>query len=126
MFFLSCLSYTMLIFRLKDYIRFYILALKFCDLITVAVPPGLPVSMTFGAIHAVEKLKKKNIFCISPNKIINGGFVDLICFDKTGTLTEDFMDLKCIVPAVQGEFKQSIQNAGSLSVSSLNINKIIK
>jgi cation-transporting ATPase 13A3/4/5 len=43
--------------------------------------------MTFGIIHAIEKLKKKDIYCVSPNKVIMGGLVDFICFDKTGTLT---------------------------------------
>lgn len=61
--------------------------MKFCDLITVTVPPGLPVSMTFGIIFALEKMKNKKIFCISPNKTIVGGMVDFMCFDKTGTLT---------------------------------------
>lgn len=61
---------------------------KFLDLVTVTVPPGLVVSMTFGIIHAVDKLKKKDIYCVSPNKVIMGGLVDLICFDKTGTLTQ--------------------------------------
>ena len=32
---------------------------KFLDLITITVPPGLPVSMTFGIIFALEKLKLK-------------------------------------------------------------------
>jgi magnesium-transporting ATPase (P-type) len=32
---------------------------KFLDLITITVPPGLPVSMTFGIIFALEKLKEK-------------------------------------------------------------------
>lgn len=57
------------------------------DLITVTIPPGLPVSMTLGIIYAVEKLKKKNIYCTSQNNIIKGGRVNHVCFDKTGTLT---------------------------------------
>lgn len=32
------------------------LLLKIMDLITITVPPGLPVSMTLGIIYAVEKL----------------------------------------------------------------------
>lgn len=81
------------------------LVIKFLDLITITVPPGLPVSMTFGIIHAIEKLKRKEIFCVSPNKVIMGGLVDMICFDKTGTLTEDYMDFKELVPAVGGVFR---------------------
>ena len=87
------------------------LILKILDLITVTVPPGLPISMTFGIIYAVDKMKKKQIFCISPNKIIPGGQVNLICFDKTGTLTEDFMDFYCLVPTKNREFQESIDNS---------------
>lgn len=82
--------------------------IKFLDLITITVPPGLPVSMTFGIIHAIEKLKNKDIYCVSPNKVIMGGLVDFICFDKTGTLTEDFMDFKCLVPCYNSRFQNPI------------------
>ena len=78
--------------------------IKFLDLITITVPPGLPVSMTFGIIFALEKLKDKGIFCISPNKIISGGRVKHACFDKTGTLKEDFMDFYGLVPAQSKKF----------------------
>jgi cation-transporting ATPase 13A2 len=53
----------------------------------IAVPPALPVSMTFGIIYAIEKLSKKSIFCIAQNKVITGGMIEFCCFDKTGTLT---------------------------------------
>jgi len=59
------------------------------DLITVVVPPSLPATMSIGTNFAISKLKKLNIFCISPNHIIIGGKLNLICFDKTGTLTEN-------------------------------------
>jgi len=66
--------------------------LKILDIIVITVPPALPVSMAFGVIYAVDKLKNKSIFCIDESKIITGGVVGFCCFDKTGTLTEDFMD----------------------------------
>ena len=83
---------------------------KFFDIITITVPPGLPISMTFGIIYAVDKMKTKDIFCISPNKVIAGGLVDFICFDKTGTLTHDFMDFHCLVPADHKTFAEPILN----------------
>lgn len=55
-------------------------------------------------------MEKKGIFCVSPNKVIAGGLIDLICFDKTGTLTEDHMDFFCLVPAHEGNFKTAIEN----------------
>jgi cation-transporting ATPase 13A3/4/5 len=42
------------------------IVLKSLDLITITVPPALPAAMTVGAIFAMERLKKKMVFCISP------------------------------------------------------------
>lgn len=88
LFLLSIISYAILISKLKDFVEPNDLALKFFDLITITVPPGLPASMSVGIVYSLNKLQKKNIFCISPDKIILGGRVEHICFDKTGTLTE--------------------------------------
>ena len=60
---------------------------KFLDLISISVPPGLPASMSVGIAYSINRLKSSGIYCISPDKIILGGRVNLICFDKTGTLT---------------------------------------
>lgn len=87
MFCLAVASYCILIIKLHEIVSVDDMIVKFLDLITITVPPGLPVSMTFGIIFALEKLKDKQIFCISPNKIISGGRVNHACFDKTGTLT---------------------------------------
>ena len=59
----------------------------FFSLVTIAVTPALPISMTFGIIYAIERLERKKIFCIEQNKVIDGGMTDFCCFDKTGTLT---------------------------------------
>lgn len=56
--------------------------------ITLSVPPELPVVMSMGIIFSLEKLKKKNIYCINPQKIRAAGRVSIMVFDKTGTLTE--------------------------------------
>jgi cation-transporting ATPase 13A2 len=80
------------------------------DLVTVTIPPGLPVSMTLGIIYAVEKMQKKNIFCTSQNNIIKGGRVNQVCFDKTGTLTENYMDFYGLIPHFKGDFNNLIKN----------------
>ena len=98
---MTVLSYAILALKLAPVADPLDLLIKFLDLITVTVPPGLPVSMTFGIVYALEKMKKKKIFCISPNKTILGGMTNLICFDKTGTLTEDFMDFNALVPVTK-------------------------
>ncbi|KAI8621821.1 hypothetical protein BC830DRAFT_1092401 [Chytriomyces sp. MP71] len=57
------------------------------DIITIAVPPALPLVLTVGVSQAIARLKKKNIYCISPDRINYAGRIDVFCWDKTGTLT---------------------------------------
>lgn len=63
------------------------------DLITIVVPPALPATLTIGTSFALTRLKKKNIYCISPQRVNICGKLDVVCFDKTGTLTEDGLDV---------------------------------
>lgn len=63
------------------------------DLITITVPPALPAAMTIGTIFALNRLKRKNIYCISPPRINVSGRVSIMVFDKTGTLTEDSLQV---------------------------------
>ncbi|KAF5303296.1 hypothetical protein FQA39_LY10035 [Lamprigera yunnana] len=86
------------------------LVLEALDLITIVVPPALPAAMTVGRLYAQTRLKKKQIFCISPRTINVSGSIDCICFDKTGTLTEDGLDLLCIVPVDKQQFSESVKN----------------
>ena len=54
--FLFCLSvgtFIVLIILIHSYVETKDLVQKFFDLITITVPPALPVSMTFGIIYAV-------------------------------------------------------------------------
>uniref|UniRef100_A0A8C6XCP3 Cation-transporting ATPase n=1 Tax=Naja naja TaxID=35670 RepID=A0A8C6XCP3_NAJNA len=79
---------------------------KALDIITIAVPPALPAALTTGIIYTQRRLKKKGIFCISPQRINVCGQLNLVCFDKTGTLTEDGLDLwgrvtDCLHPSFQ-------------------------
>lgn len=55
---------------------------KALDVITIAVPPALPAALTTGIIYAQKRLKKKGIFCISPQRINVCGQLNLVCFDK--------------------------------------------
>ncbi|RUS24045.1 hypothetical protein BC938DRAFT_474212 [Jimgerdemannia flammicorona] len=63
------------------------------DLVTIVVPPALPATMSIGTGFAISRLKRRNIFCISPPRVNIGGKIDCMCFDKTGTLTEDGLDV---------------------------------
>ena len=62
---------------------------KSLDLITVTVPPALPATMTVGISFAISRLRKAQIFCISPPRVNVSGMIQIMVFDKTGTLTED-------------------------------------
>ena len=59
--------------------------------------------MTIGSLTAQARLKKKNIYCISPRTINVSGSIDCVCFDKTGTLTEDGLDLLGVIPVRESE-----------------------
>uniref|UniRef100_A0A8C3RBD0 Cation-transporting ATPase n=1 Tax=Cyanoderma ruficeps TaxID=181631 RepID=A0A8C3RBD0_9PASS len=78
---------------------------KALDVITIAVPPALPAALTTGIIYTQQRLKKKGIFCISPQRINVCGQLNLVCFDKTGTLTEDGLDLWGFLPSERNCFQ---------------------
>ncbi|KAL8188329.1 UNVERIFIED_CONTAM: hypothetical protein K2H54_065675, partial [Gekko kuhli] len=84
--------YTVCVFVLSGEVAGEVVK-KALDVITIAVPPALPAALTTGIIYTQRRLKKKGIFCISPQRINMCGQLNLVCFDKTGTLTEDGLDL---------------------------------
>ncbi len=77
--------------RLK--LEWHLIIIRALDLITIVVPPALPATLTIGTSFAITRLKSKQIFCISPQRVNVGGKLDLMCFDKTGTLTEEGLDI---------------------------------
>jgi cation-transporting ATPase 13A3/4/5 len=52
--------------------------------ITIAVPPALPAALSAGLVYAQNRLKKANIFCISPRSINICGSINTVVFDKVG------------------------------------------
>lgn len=72
---------------------------KCLDLITVSVPPALPLALSFGMTQSIHRIRHSSmrIYCIRPQKIVEAGTVDTIVFDKTGTLTEDKMKCHSVV-----------------------------
>ncbi|XP_066458073.1 probable cation-transporting ATPase 13A5 [Eleutherodactylus coqui] len=75
---------------------------------TVAIPVSLPPALTICTLYSQTRLKKQGIFCISPQRIVVCGQLNLVCFDKTGTLTEDGLDLWGIVPSEANSFQQVV------------------
>ncbi|KAL2135550.1 hypothetical protein VTI74DRAFT_8029 [Chaetomium olivicolor] len=74
-------------------LEWHLIVIRALDLITIVVPPALPATLTIGTNFALGRLKSKQIFCISPQRVNVGGKLDLMCFDKTGTLTEEGLDI---------------------------------
>ncbi|KFZ06971.1 hypothetical protein V501_06875 [Pseudogymnoascus sp. VKM F-4519 (FW-2642)] len=74
-------------------LAWHLIIVRALDLITIVVPPALPATLTIGTNFALSRLRKKQIFCISPQRVNVGGKIDLMCFDKTGTLTEEGLDV---------------------------------
>jgi cation-transporting ATPase 13A3/4/5 len=80
--------YSVYVFISYGY-EFWDIVIRAFDLIAAVVPQTLPATISIGIEFSLKRLKKRRIYCISPQKINLAGKVDLICFDKTGTLTED-------------------------------------
>lgn len=74
-------------------LSWHLIVVRALDLVTIVVPPALPATLTIGTSFALSRLKQKQIFCISPQRVNVGGKLDVVCFDKTGTLTEEGLDV---------------------------------
>jgi cation-transporting P-type ATPase 13A2 len=84
--------------------------IKVLDIITIAVPPSLPLALTIGLSYSSWRLSRKKIFCISPQRINVSGMINHVCFDKTGTLTFDSLNLLGILPIGEtGQFQELIE-----------------
>ena len=59
------------------------------NMFTITVPPALPAALAVGTLFAIVRLKKSQIFCISPMRVNLAARIKTFVFDKTGTLTED-------------------------------------
>ncbi|KAK9478858.1 hypothetical protein V1514DRAFT_329959 [Lipomyces japonicus] len=95
--FMSAMATVGFVFYTVQFIRLglapSLIAFRALDLITIVVPPALPATLKIGTNVALGRLKKKSIYCISPNHVNVGGKLDIFCFDKTGTLTEEGLDV---------------------------------
>ena len=90
------------------------------DIFIICVPPALPGALTACLAYAQSRLKKKQIYCISPSSINLCGTLNTVVFDKTGTLTEDGLDLKYVLPvnSATNSFEDLIETTSELSIQS--------
>ncbi|PHH83535.1 hypothetical protein CDD82_7576 [Ophiocordyceps australis] len=100
-------------------VEWHLIVVRGLDLITIVVPPALPATLTIGTNFAIARLKKKQIFCISPQRVNVGGKLDIMCFDKTGTLTEDGLDVLGIrvVSSDSNNFSDLISQTPSIAAA---------
>lgn len=52
----------------SDQLAWHLIIVRALDLITIVVPPALPATLTIGTNFALGRLKKMQIFCISPQR----------------------------------------------------------
>ena len=81
-----------------------LIVLRGMDLITIVVPPSLPLALSVGTNYALLALRRRKVHCISPAKINVAGKIRVMAFDKTGTLTSDGMEMKGVRPVQDGHF----------------------
>ncbi|EHA57052.1 hypothetical protein MGG_06925 [Pyricularia oryzae 70-15] len=94
---MACVAMVGFIASFINFVRlelaWHLIIVRALDLITIVVPPALPATLQIGTNFALSRLKKKQIYCISPQRVNVGGKIDIMCFDKTGTLTEEGLDV---------------------------------
>mmetsp|Transcript_44124 Transcript_44124/g.71834 ORF Transcript_44124/g.71834 Transcript_44124/m.71834 type:complete len:1218 (+) Transcript_44124:80-3733(+) len=83
------------------------------DLVTIAVPPALPLVLTIGTGISVARLKTRKVFCIRPERINFAGRIDTMCFDKTGTLTHDSLDFSGVHEVDNGRFLPEVHDVST-------------
>ncbi|KAM3931840.1 putative cation-transporting ATPase 13A4 [Leptodactylus fuscus] len=123
--FLMCLGFIGLIYAVTIYVQRKVPAgriiIESAVLIVCAVSPVIPAALMVGVLYAKRRLRKKHIYCISPDRINMCGQLNLFCFDKTGTLTEDGLDLMGVIPSGGASFQTMVtqENIKELSMSPL-------
>ena len=108
---MACIALLGFVASFINFVRlglaWHLIVVRALDLITIVVPPALPATLTIGTNFALSRLKKQQIFCISPQRVNVGGKLDIVCFDKTGTLTEDGLDVLGVRVAQQPDARFS-------------------
>ena len=59
--------YTLIILGISRY-DVHETVIRAFDVITIVVPPALPAALTVGTVYALQRLKKQQIYCISPQR----------------------------------------------------------
>jgi Ca2+-transporting ATPase len=77
-----------------DFVSFFLQTVMIAvTLIVVAVPEGLPMSVTLSLAFSMRKLMKENTLPRTMHSCETMGAASVICTDKTGTLTQNRMQV---------------------------------
>ena len=68
------------------------------ELITITVPPILPIVIIIGCNFSFFRLKNKGILCIAPSSISAAAKINVFCFSKNGILTESVLSIHGFIP----------------------------
>jgi len=91
-------------------------------IIVVAVPEGLPMSVTLSLALNMRRMLKNNNLVRKMHAIETIGAVTVICTDKTGTLTRNQMQVHdTLFPSLPGRFEAD-NRAGRLIASGIALN----
>ena len=71
------------------------------DLLTVVIPPSLPLSLTLGTFYYQYSLINKKISCSGVYRLMAAGKINKLIFDKTGTLTEEDLELYGYISSIK-------------------------
>lgn len=120
---MACVAMLGFIASFINFVRldlaWHLIIVRALDLITIVVPPALPATLQIGTNFALSRLKKKQIYCISPQRVNVAGKIDIMCFDKTGTLTEEGLDVLGVrvVSTQNKSFIGTLTDPGTLTES---------
>ena len=71
------------------------------DLLAMALPSALPLTLTLGTFYYQYSLINKQISCSGVYRLMAAGKINKIIFDKTGTLTEEDLELHGYISSVK-------------------------
>ncbi|UZJ53812.1 hypothetical protein CBS101457_003132 [Exobasidium rhododendri] len=99
------------------------IALRSLDVLTIAVPPALPAALSVATTFAIARLKRRKIFCTSPQRINVAGMITAVVFDKTGTLTEEGLSVLGVCEVSdQRSFKEATKSYEQMEKSEVKVN----
>ncbi|KAJ2676100.1 hypothetical protein IWW42_000769 [Coemansia sp. RSA 1085] len=96
-------------------------AVAFYGIFAIAqlLSPLLPAALVIGQSIAATRLRKKQIYCVDPQRIMTAGKVQILATDKTGTLTKEGLEFYGVQQVLGqqarfGEFTSELKRSDEL------------